>query len=163
MKIFNSCSASGGGVGLKIIDAIDDLEFNYKGFYSVYNFLVDGVVNQSLFLINNAEWLDIPIYNNKVAFKETPLDNNASAYSVSLSLFIAGNEVDNVNGFEALNGKLFLLDYTDNNNNRRLVGFSDEPMKLSIDFNVPDSHTGVSGHSLVFTGIVSKRAPKYDI
>ena len=157
MEIFSSCNASGGGVSFKILEAVNASNYTSN---SILN--SNAVKTTPVVLVGSAVWLNVPLNRNTISSAETPLDSSGSAYQVNFSLFVTGNEVENINAFEQLQGKRFLIDFTDNNDNRRLFGFSDEALKLSISFNVPEVVTGISGHALTFSGMVSKRAPKYD-
>lgn len=158
MEIFENCNASGGGVALKIIEAAEVVNYNSFGFG-----IVDHVLSSPLVINAAAEWISVPILKAGVGFTETPLGTNGTAYEVSLTVFVPGNDVANIDAFHLLNGKRFLLDFTDNNDNRRLLGFNDMALKLSIAFNVPNSINNVSGHMLSFSGVVSSRAPKYSV
>lgn len=156
MEIFESCNASGGGIALNVLEAKDS--YNHYSYYFVNKSIITSPI-----LVGLALWLKIPILNGSISFTEKPVDNAGTAYTSELSVFVPGNEIANVDAFENLNGKRFILDFNDNNNNRRLIGFKNESLMLSISFDVPNSYTGVAGHMLTFSGVVSKRAPKYAI
>lgn len=65
--------------------------------------------------------------------------------------------------FEEMKNARFILDYTDRNGIRKLVGSIDEPLFFTSELVVPSAVAQRNQHNITFYGITTEKAYVYDI
>jgi hypothetical protein len=89
------------------------------------------------------------------------LDRGTNTWSVKVECFQPKNDEDDIYAAIQLERKRFIIDCTDNDGRRRLVGTKDQPLRLAQRYQLGIKPGEPKGTVFVFEGRLSKRPPFY--
>lgn len=96
----------------------------------------------------------------------TESSEQTSSGTIYKKQFVAScpqDSADNGSLFEENRHKKFILDYTDSNGLRKLVGTIDEPLFFLSVLNTQTNRVSLAGHSITFYCDSTHKSPQYDV
>jgi hypothetical protein len=84
-------------------------------------------------------------------------------YKAKLTAFIPQDRSEVNNQLELMKNKLFIIDYTDNNGERKLVGTVENPLSFTDTMDTGANVPNRNGYTIEFSGDILKKSPTYFI
>lgn len=125
---------------------------------------ISGKICEPVELKSGARWFDFYATEGTQSFNEDQQTNDHGNY---FKLKLSGStpkirtEVSDI--FNEMKDQEFIIDCTDNNGNRRLIGTINEPLRFSFKSDTGNGAQNKNAYSFEFYGDVSKVPPTYFI
>lgn len=125
---------------------------------------IDGKVFEPLLTKDSGRWYEFYATPGTLGFSELKETSpHGDYYKAKFSGFVPKDRSDLIDAFSKMRNNKFIIDYTDYNGVRKIIGTIDEPLlfKESLDtgVNVPNRN----GTSFEFTGELRYKSPEYFI
>jgi len=123
----------------------------------------EGVINNDVNFRMGKDWIDInPQYLSADYEEQSEQSIEGDFYEAKYRCFIPKATYDRLQEITKLEFSNFVIDATDNIGERRLIGTEKYSMRLMANLTIPKKVNDIQGFELVFTGILKKRAPKFN-
>ena len=150
------CGDNVGGIFLFKIAFTDDVQS--------MSLPINGNVCEPVELKSLARWYDVYGTEGTIKFNEDQQQSPQGDYfKVKLSASIPKDRTEVKNSLEEMKNKTFIIDYTDYNNERKLVGTLTEPLKFSSSLDTGNKIPSLNAHAIEFFGNALTKAPTYSI
>lgn len=117
---------------------------------------------QAVVLKNNTRWYDLYATEQTIKFEEPQQESeHGNFFRCKLTGLVPKDRADVIELFNEMANKLFVIDYTDNNGVRKLIGNLSEPLTFSSNFDTGSTATNKNGYSFEFKGDLIKKSPVY--
>lgn len=147
---------------------------NLGGLYYFKFIPVDDVVSiveplnskvcEPVVLNNLARWFNCYATEGTIKYTEEKQQSpHGDYYKAKLTAFIPKDRAEVINQINLMNNKLFVIDYTDNNGLRKLVGTINNPLRFSDNLDTGSNAANRNGFTIEFVGDILKKAPTYFI
>lgn len=114
---------------------------------------IKGIITQPVSLASGKQWFSGYGTLGSISFTETPEKTNAGElFKRVFTAFCPKDDEEIDTLFNEMRNMQFLLDYTDSNGLRKLIGSIDEPLKFSASLNTKSQMQELAGHSISFFG-----------
>lgn len=111
-----------------------------------------------------ARWFNCYATEGTIKYNEEKQQSpHGDYYKAKLTAFIPKDRAEVIEQLKQMNNKLFVIDYTDNNGLRKLVGTIDNPLSFSDTIDTGDNASKRNGYTIEFSGELLKKAPTYFI
>lgn len=125
---------------------------------------VAGVVSVEITLQASKKWFCAYATLGTMGYTESPTNSSAGTiFSRQFSAFIPKDSAEINAQLNEMRDVRFVLDYTDSNGLRKIVGSIEEPLNFSSSLNTQSDMPGRNGHNIVFSGDATHKAYVYDI
>jgi hypothetical protein len=125
---------------------------------------IGGTIHAEVTLQAGTRWMDCRCTEESMNYKEDPQESDHGSYFYKeFSAFIPKERPETVDFLNANKNRRFILDITDNNGSRRLVGTREEPMYFRSSHDTKDKVSGINGNRIVFYGDGEFKSPFYDV
>lgn len=123
---------------------------------------VNSMVLQAVTLKTAKQWFAGYGTRGSIGYSETPeITNAGTLYKRQFVAFCPKDGPDNDDLFNEMRNKQFIIDYTDGNGLRKLVGSLEEPLFFSATLNTKTNTPELAGHSISFYGDATYKAYVY--
>lgn len=125
---------------------------------------INSVISNAVTLKAGKQWSVGYGTLGSMSYTEPPeLTSSGTIYKRLFTAACPEDNAGNTNLFELMSNKQFIIDYTDNNGLRKLVGSLDEPLFFSPTLNTKSGIPELGGNFISFYGDGSHKAYIYDI
>lgn len=125
---------------------------------------INGKVLTEIELSDGGQWFTGYGTIGSMGYTETPSENpNGTVFARQFTAVCPQDGEDNNALFNEMRNKRFILDYTDSNGLRKLVGSISEPLKFSATLNTQTNMPGLNSHTINFYGDGTHKAYIYDV
>lgn len=125
---------------------------------------IDNKVCEPVVLQALARWLGCYATEGTIKYtEEKQQSQHGDYYKVKLTAFIPQDRSEVNNQLELMKNKLFLIDYTDNNGYRKLIGTVQYPLRFTDSLDTGSTAANRNGYTIEFFGDLLKKAPTYFI
>ena len=125
---------------------------------------IDGKVTIEVELKEGKQWYCGYGTLGSMSYTETPSENmNGAVFSKLLSAVCPQDGEENNALFNEMRNRRFIVDYTDSNGLRKLIGSIEEPLKFNATLNTQTSMPGLNAHAISFYGEGTFKAYIYDV
>lgn len=124
----------------------------------------DNVITAPVVLNANRQWVKGLFIKNTGAFDENTKDTNGGlTYNYKFTCKYPGTNLELNSTLAEMAQTPIVLDCTDNNGNRRLLGNKNNPLTMQYAFNTKDGFAGRPEYILTFSWLSEKTAPFYNV
>lgn len=121
------------------------------------------VIEKPVVLNQGKYWYDVYATLGTIGYSETQKETeNGSQFECVLSAVVPKDETINAHNFNTMRNQKFIIDYTDSNGMRKLVGSKEEPLFFKSEFTTKEEVAGRNQHRIIFSAITSHKAYVYD-
>jgi hypothetical protein len=125
---------------------------------------IKGKVLKPVEVLTGKRWFSGYATLETIGFAEpSELTDNGTIYKPKFTAIVPKDSAEATHLFDQMSNGRFLLDYTDSNGLRKLVGSLDEPLFFSADLNTKQNIAGRNEHLINFYGTTTNKAYVYDI
>ena len=126
--------------------------------------VVNGAIQHQLTLLPGHRWLSVYCTEFTMNYKEVPIDSeHGAAFKKTLTGKTPKDRAELTQLFNEMKDQGFIIDYTDNNGQRKLVGSPQEPMYFKPALDTKAEMAQRNEHELVFEGEGIDKSPFYNI
>lgn len=144
----------GGVIGFKFIPVTD--------VQSIEN-PIDHVITTAVVLKTNKRWFSAYATQGTIGYSETSEQTaHGEVFKQQLVAIIPKDDKDKAVLFNKMRNQKFIVDYTDSNGLRKLIGSLEEPLFFSSSANTKTEMSGRNEHSITFYGTGTHKAFIYD-
>ncbi len=123
---------------------------------------VDNKVCEALVTTATGRWRACYGTEGTIKFTEDlQEDPNGDFHKVKLMLFTPKDRTELSNTLNLMRNKKFIVEYTDNNNHRKIIGTPDEPLSFRYSLDTGNAVPSRNGYALEFYGDVVEKSPTY--
>ncbi len=124
---------------------------------------IDHVIATPVILKTNKRWFDAYATKGTIGFTEVPEKTaNGDVFKLQFNAICPKDSADRSNVFNQMRNQRFIVDYTDYNGLRKLIGSLEEPLFFSSSLNTKTEVVGRNEHSISFYGESSHKAYVYE-
>jgi hypothetical protein len=125
---------------------------------------INGRVTEPVVLKANKRWFEFYATPETLKFNEEQQESPQGDYfKIKLTGATPKDRADIISAFNKMKKPSFIIDYTDNNGLRKLVGTITEPLRFKHSSTTGDKAPSKNGHSFEFFGDVIDKSPEYYI
>lgn len=142
------------------------LRFNFIDVNDVQSIAdaVNSTVSTAVTLKTAMQWYEGYGTLGSIGFTEIPEMTGAGTLYKRQFVALCPQDGEDINDlFNEMRNKQFIIDYTDSNGLRKLVGSLEEPLNFAATLNTKTNMPELAGHSISFYGDASHKAYRYDI
>jgi len=122
----------------------------------------DGLIDSAITLEGGKQWFTGYSTIGTLSYKEIgQKDDNGDYYEKELSGYIPKDSQEIRSLLDEMENYFFIIDYTDNNGNRKIIGSTTEPLSFKSDLNIDAGGDGKNGHNFIFSGSGIKKSYFY--
>lgn len=150
------CDENVGGIFLFRYIAKDDVESIVEP--------IDERITEPVVLKANKRWFDFYGTPGTIKFDEEQQQSpHGDYFKVKLTGLTPKDRADIIRPFNKMKNPTFIIDYTDNNGLRKLVGNLNESLRFKHASSTGDKPQSKNGHAFEFYGDVIDKSPEYYI
>lgn len=125
---------------------------------------IEGKVCEPLTIKAPGRWYDFYATEGTMGFNEVKENSpHGDFYKVRLSGFVPKDRPELIHALNKMRNQKFIIDYTDNNGLRKIIGTIDEPLRLKHSFDTGADVPNRAGTSFEFYGDLRFPSPVYYI
>lgn len=107
-------------------------------------------------------WYDIYATIETVKFEEEPIESEqGDHYRAKIIGKVPKDRASVIETINQMTNKQFIIDYTDNNGVRKIVGTLTEPLLFKCNFTTGDKVATKNGYDFEFSGFLLRKSPVY--
>lgn len=124
----------------------------------------EGAVHHAVELKSNTMWFDGECTEHTMSFKDEQRESDHGSYhEKEFTGIVPKDREEMIDLFNRIKDQKFILDITDNNGTRKLVGTLTEPMYLTAGMDSKADPSGRNEYRISFKGSGIDRSPVYQV
>jgi hypothetical protein len=121
-------------------------------------------ITEPITLKPGTRWFEFYATRGTINFDENQQESpHGDYYKAKFTGLVPKGRTEIEDTFNKMKNKNFILDYTDNNGHRRLVGTVSNPLRFKSDYSTGNDAKNKNGHSFEFFGNIIDKSPTYFI
>jgi hypothetical protein len=117
---------------------------------------------EPVFINNGARWYNCYATQDTIRYtEEKEKSKHGDFFSIKFVAFIPKDTDELSNNLESMNNKNFVIDYIDNNGNRKLIGSKENPLQFKYSLDTGSSMPNRNGYQIEFTAQSIHKMPTY--
>ena len=152
--IVKHCDDNLGGIYVYRVAIVDDIQSMSEP--------IDGKVLEPIVLKTGKVFYDIYATEGSTKFSEDSTESShGDYYKAKLSSFVPKDRTEVTDTLNKMANKKFIIDYTDNNSHRKLIGTIANPMQFRNSLATGEKVPNPNGHTIEFYGDLLEKSPTY--
>ncbi|OFY87859.1 MAG: hypothetical protein A3F72_03020 [Bacteroidetes bacterium RIFCSPLOWO2_12_FULL_35_15] len=125
---------------------------------------IDGAITTEITLKANCRWYEVYATLGTIGYAEPTEDTNSgTVYKRNISAFSPKDTIEKTKIFNEMRNGKFIVDYTDSNKLRKIIGSIEEPVRFKYSLNTKSNIPELAGYNISFFGDGTHPAYVYDI